>query len=206
VDMSGSKKFGSQHKSKSEIATEIATILGFSAINNRDKVGLLLFSNQIELFIPPKKGKAHMMRLIREIYHFSPKHKGTNLSQATDFIVKMIKRKSIMFLISDFIDSDVEDALSLVSKKHDVVPVVLHDPVERSLKKTGIIFLEDNETGECLYINSNLIHHTYQNMALTQSIELKRIFRSYKLDFIDINTAESYIDPLSLYFSKRAMR
>ncbi len=203
VDLSGSKEFGSQTQTKSKIATEIATILGFSAINNQDKVGLLLFSDQIELFIPPQKGKKHMLRIIRDIFHYQTKSKKTNIAIATDYLVKMIKKKAIVFLISDFLDNNLDTALSLITKKHDVVPIVLYDPREHSLLNCGIISLEDNETGEHLYLNSSLVQDTYANMVLSQSLELNRIFKSLKLDFINLNISKSYVEPLSHYFNHR---
>ena len=206
VDLSGSKQFGSHTKTKATIATEIATILGFSAINNQDKVGLLLFSDQVELFIPPKKGKKHMLRLIRDIFFYKPKSKKTNIGVATDYLVKMIKKKAIVFLISDFLDTQLDSALSLISKKHDVVPIALYDPREKSLLNCGIIALEDNETGEYLYLNSNLVQGTYANMILSQSLELQRLFKSLKLDFIHLDTSQSYVEPLSHYFSNRLTR
>jgi uncharacterized protein (DUF58 family) len=207
-DLSASKDFGSIDQTKAEIAAEVAAVLGFSAVYNQDKVGLLLFSDQIELFIPPKKGKQHMLRLVRDIFCFNPHSKKTDIGVATNYLVKMIKKKAIVFIISDFLDPHVESALSLISRKHDVVPIVLSDPREHQLLNSGILSLEDNETGETLYLNSSLssIREAYQNIILTQQLELDRVFKSLKMDCIKIDISGSYLLPLSNYFIKRSKR
>lgn len=207
-DLSASKDFGSGTQTKAEVAAEIVAVLGFSAVNNEDKVGLLLFSDQVELFIPPKKGKQHMLRLVRDIFYYKAHSKKTDISVATDFLAKMIKKKAIIFLISDFLDSSIESSVSLIAKKHDLVPIVLFDTREKQLLNSGILSLEDNETGKTLYLNSSLssVREAYQNMVLTQELEIERIFKSLKLDFINIDTSKSYLEPLSNYFINRSKR
>ncbi len=146
VDMSGSKDFGTKEKMKRELITELCAVLSFSAIQNNDKIGVIFFSDQIELFIPPKKGKSHILRIIRELIEFTPEHKKTNISQALKYLNNVIKKRSIAFLISDFMDTNYEDALKIANRKHDVVGIRIYDKRENELPDIGLIKVQDAET------------------------------------------------------------
>ena len=155
VDVSASGLFGSIELSKRELAAEVASILAFSAINNNDKVGLLLFSNEVELFIPPKKGRLHTLRLIREMLYFEPKGRGTNLAGALDYMNRVISRRAVVFMISDFMAPDFTKALTVTSRRHDLVAMPVTDPGESELPDVGIVTLEDAETGEQIDVNTS---------------------------------------------------
>lgn len=208
VDLSGSGNFGSIEQTKVEVAAEIAAVLGFSAINNNDKVGLLLFSDQVEKFIPSKKGKDHVLRLLRDIFYFKPKSKKTCINEALATLNKMIKKKSIVFLISDFVDFNYEKSMKLASRKHDLVPIVIEDPKEKALPKAGLVYLEDNETGETMYLDTanEQVRQSYMNMKLAEQLERNRFFKSINVDSITISLDKSFIQPLSAYFLNRVKR
>jgi len=205
VDMSGSLMFGSVDKTKQQIAAELAAILAFSAMKNNDKVGLILFTDRIEKFVPPKKGRSHGLRIIREILSFQPEGNSTNIKGALEYLNHTIKRKSIAFLVSDFIDDGYEKILNIVGKKHDLIGVVLQDPRESDIPKSGLIKFKDAETGALRYIdtsNSN-VREQFYNMLNQQDALRKSIFIKSRLDSIDINTSESYVKPLANFFRKR---
>jgi len=148
IDMSSSSKFGTTDELKSEIAAEISALLAFSAIKNNDKVGMIIFTDKIEKYIPPKKGRSHTLRMIREILSFQPEHSNTDLNVALEYLNKVIKRKAIVFLISDFISPDYSKSIAIANKRHDLVALTLSDPKEKSLTGSGFLYLEDAETGE----------------------------------------------------------
>ena len=155
VDISASEFFGTSTKFKRELITEISATLSFSALQNNDKVGVILFSDQIELFIPPKKGKSHILRIIRELIEFKPNSKRTSISTALSFLMRVIKKKSIVFILSDFIDSDYENSIQLVSKKHDLTGIRIYDKIESNIPNLGIVPFRDNETSTINYVNTN---------------------------------------------------
>jgi len=208
VDLSASGDFGSGERMRREISAEIAAILAFSATRNNDKVGLLLFTDKIEKFIPPKKGRFHVLRLIREVLYFKPDGKKTDIAGALDYMLRVIKKKSVMFLISDFLDKDFQKPLGLAANKHDLIAVEIYDPLERRIPKSGIVNLIDLETGlEMLVDFSNSDNR--RNLALkaeTRRGELHDYFRRRKIDTIEIGTNQDYTEPLYRFFERRAKR
>ncbi|MCP4050432.1 MAG: DUF58 domain-containing protein [bacterium] len=208
VDLSASGDFGSFNISKANLASEIAAILGFSANNNNDRVGLILFSDKVEKFVPPKKGKNHMFAILREIFYYKPDSKKTSISNALDFMLKTNKKKSIVFLISDFIDSNYEKKMSIASRKHDMVPIIIRDPKEENLPKAGLLNIEDSETGEILTINTRSvsIRQSFQNIIFARHTELIRFFKSINIKHINLNTEKPYVRALIDYFKYRADR
>ncbi len=208
VDVSASGTFGSVELSKRELAAEVASILAFSAINNNDKVGLLLFSDDIELFIPPKKGRLHTLRLIREMLYFQPKGKGTNMAGALDYLNRVISRRAVLFLISDFLAPDFSKALTVSSRRHDVVAMPVSDPGESVLPDVGIITLEDAETGQQIDINtgSKSVRRGLTDLDELRRKSLERLFRSRRVDIVRLSTTEDYLLPLRAFFEQRERR
>lgn len=204
VDLSASNRFTSQEKSKQDIILEIASILGFSATQNKDKVGLLLFTDSTECYIPPKKGKNHMLRILRDIYFYKPKSKKTNISNAIKTLLKHLRKKSIVFLISDFIDSDFEYEMKKISQKHDLIPIIINDPWEKSLPEAGHLLFEDHESGELLQIQTNKTQlDTYKNISLSQHTALHRLFNASQCKAIHVFSDQDYILALRQYFKYR---
>lgn len=208
VDLSASGTFGSVELSKRELAAEVASILAFSAINNNDKVGLLLFSDDVELFIPPKKGRLHTLRLIREMLYFEPRGRGTNLAGALDYLNRVTSRRAVVFLISDFIAPDFTKALTVSSRRHDVVAMPVSDPGESSLPNVGIITLEDAETGEQIDINtgSRAVRQGLKDLEEKRGKALERLLRSRRIDIVRLTTNEDYLLPLRAFFEQRERR
>ena len=206
VDASSSGAFGSTTKSKNEVAAEIAALLAYSAIRSNDRVGLIVFTDQIEKFIPPKKGRSHVMRVIREILFLEePEHGKTDIKMALEYLQKICTRRSVVFLITDFIDEGYEQAMTLVSKKHDLIPVTITDPRETELPDIGFIDLMDAETGERVLIDSSdsKVRRTFKALALKRNEELKKFFRQLNSDSIEIQTNKSYVDALVKFFKMR---
>jgi uncharacterized protein (DUF58 family) len=208
VDLSGSLLFGTVEKTKQQIAAELSAILAFSAMKNNDKVGLILFTDKIEKFVPPRKGKKHVLRVIREVLSFEPKGKATNLKSALEYMNNAIKKKSIVFLISDFMDEGYEKILRMVGKKHDLIGVVLNDRREFTLPKIGMIKLNDNETGEERWIDTSdsKVQKTIREMREKITQGRKTLFLTSRLDSIEVSTEENYIKPLIQFFRKRERR
>jgi len=208
VDMSGSKDFGTKEKTKRELITELCAVLSFSAIQNNDKIGVIFFSDQIEKFIPPKKGKSHILRIIRELIEFTPVHKKTNISQALKYLNNVIKKRSIAFLISDFMDTNYEEALKIANRKHDVVGIRIYDRHEKELPDIGLIKILDAETSELRWIDTSdkQVRTAYKASALKFDDELKKLLNRSGVDFTSIATHESYITPLVNLFKKREGR
>ena len=208
VDVSASGTFGSVNLSKRELAAEVASILAFSAINNNDKVGLLLFSDDVELFIPPKKGRLHTLRLIREMLYFEPKGRGTNLAGALDYVNRVISRRAVVFMISDFIAPNFEKALTVASRRHDVVAMPVSDPGESKLPDVGIITLEDAETGEQIDINtgSRAVRRGLADLEETRRKAMNKLFRSSRVDTVPLSTTEDYLLALRVFFAQRERR
>lgn len=208
VDLSGSLAFGSFEKTKQRIATELSAILAFSAMKNNDKVGLILFSDRIEKFVPPRKGKSHVLRIIREVLSFEPEGNGTDLKGALEYFNSVIKKRSIAFLLSDFFDTGYDRILRVVGKKHDLIGVVLNDPREKELPKAGLIQFKDAETGEIRFIDtsSKQVRSWFDRRIKDQYDYRKHLFISSRLDTIEIDTSKSYIKPLVDFFKIREKR
>jgi uncharacterized protein (DUF58 family) len=208
VDVSASGTFGSVELSKRELAAEVASILAFSAINNNDKVGLLLFSSEVELFIPPKKGRLHTLRLIREMLYFQPQGRGTDLAGALDYLNRVISRRAVLFMISDFLSPDFSKALTVSSRRHDVVAMPVSDPGESALPDVGIITLEDAETGQQIDINtsSKAVRRGLADLEEVRRKSLDRLFRSRRVDIVRLTTTEDYLLPLRAFFEQRERR
>jgi uncharacterized protein (DUF58 family) len=206
VDISGSSNFGTRTKLKNEILTEIAATLAFSALNNNDKVGLVLFSNKIELFIAPKKGKIHILRIIRELLNYESTSLKTNISKALEFLSQVQKKKAIIFILSDFIDSDYSKSVQLLSKKHDLTGVRIFDLFEKELQKSGLLFVNDAETGRKLWINSSSkkVRESY-NLSFRKNADyFKNSFSKNGAGAIALSTDDEYVKTLLNYFKNRA--
>jgi uncharacterized protein (DUF58 family) len=208
VDLSGSLIFGTVEKTKQQIAAELSAVLAFSAMKNNDKVGLLLFTDKIEKFVPPRKGRKHVLRIIREVLSFEPVGKSTNIKGALEYMNNAIKKKSIVFLISDFMDSGYEKILRIVGRKHDLIGVVLNDQREKEIPSLGLIKFTDAETGRERWIDTssksfqkNLASIRWNNMQ-----KLKSLFTSGRIDNVEINTSENYVAPLVRFFRLRESR
>ncbi|MHC4535691.1 MAG: DUF58 domain-containing protein [Planctomycetota bacterium] len=208
VDLSASGEFGTVQKMKNELAAEFCAVLAFTAAKNNDKVGLLIFTDRIELYIPPKKGSRHMLRLIRELLYFKMPRRTTKISLALDYIAKVIHKKASIFLVSDFIESDFKKSLSLLNKRHDVIAVPVRDKVEISMPSIGLIEFQDAETGEIMLIDtsSRKFHNQYSNKSLSRFNELKSLFRSINVDCIPVSTDKPYIQDLVQFFHMRHRR
>ena len=208
VDISASGEFGSGSQLKRELGTEIAAVLGFSAIKNNDKVGLILFSDSIEKFIFPKKGKSHVLRVIRELLYTDPKNTGTSIGNSLDYLLKVAKRKSVVFIISDFIDSGYNSSLKIVSKKHDLIAIQLYDPAEYKFPNIGLAKVEDPETGEMFWIDTTskrAMKELQDDIRLKQS-KFSKNAKKIGFDLIPVSTDEDFVDPLMSFFKKREKR
>ena len=206
VDISGSESFGTKNQPKSEIVTEIAATMAFSATQNNDKIGLVLFTDQIELYIPPKKGKSHVLRIIRELIEFQPKSKKTDLSQALKFLSSTQKKKAIVFVISDFmVDDDYEKSLKIAAKKHDITGVRVYDIREEKIPNIGMVEMEDAETGEVLVVNtgSKKARLSYEKQYQNKVNYFKDIFSKCGSGTVNTRVDESYVTKLLGYFKSR---
>jgi uncharacterized protein (DUF58 family) len=208
VDVSASGNFGSVSQSKRELAAEVACVLAFSAIRNNDKVGLLLFSDRVELFIPPKKGRSHTLRIIREILFFEPAGRGTAPGLALDYLNNVVTRRAVVFFISDFQTSDFSRELSVSGRRHDFIAVQIQDQREEHLPNIGIITLEDAETGEQIEINTGdkTTRARFSALAETQRAELNRTLRRNHIDAISLRTGENYLPAMRSFFKQRERR
>lgn len=205
VDISASEAFGTKEMLKREVIAELCAVLAFSATQNNDKIGLILFTDQIELYVPPKKGKKHILRIIRELIEFKPTGKKTNIKEALRYFTNMIKKRSIAFIISDFIDEGFEDSLKIANKKHDIVALKVEDEIEKELPNVGLIQMRDTETGQTKWINSSSkkTRTKYKANGIKRDRELKETFRKAGIDYTTILTNRSYIIPLMNLFKQR---
>ncbi len=205
VDMSGSKNFGTKEKFKQELVTEICAVLAFSAIQNNDKVGVIFFSSKIEKFIPPKKGKSHILMIIRELIDFEAEEKGTNIKEALRYFTLAIKKRSTAFVISDFMDQDYTDELKIANKKHDLVALQIVDEREMEIPNVGLVQFWDPETKENRWFDSSSEENRklYQLNALKQKNQTQETFRKSGVDFVELKTHLSYIQPLLNLFKRR---
>ncbi len=208
VDLSASGQFGTVAKLKTEIATELCAVLAMSAITNNDKVGLILFTDRIERFIPPQKGKHHVLRVIREVLSFRPQHRGTDVGGALEYLHRISRRRSVCFLVSDFLASGYDTPLRIAHRHHDIIPVTLTDQREESLPRLGLVRLQDLETGADVLVDtsSRAVRQQYQQRREAAVAQRRRLFRALGLDAIDIRTDEPFIDPLLRFFRQREKR
>lgn len=216
IDISGSGDFGSASSSKREMMAEVGSVLAFSAVRNNDKVGLVLFTDGVELYIPPKKGRGHILRIIREILFYQPKGRKTDLKVPLDFTNRVVKRKCVAFLISDFClpgsfaDSlkELQPKLQISNRRHDLIAMIVSDPREFSLPDVGWITLEDAETGEQVDLNTSdgSVREQYSELAATRHSTVKKALRSAGIDLLDLYTDASYLPPLLSFFSVRKGR
>lgn len=208
VDMSGSLLFGTVEKTKQQIAAELSAILAFSAMKNNDKVGLILFTDQIEKFVPPRKGRSHVLRIIREVLSFEPHGNKTDIKGALEYFNHTIKKKSIAFMISDFMDEGYEKIIRIVGKKHDLIGLVLKDPREKELPKAGLVKFRDAETNEIRYIDTSSkdVRNWFYGKQKKNEEKLKSLFVSGRIDSINIDAGTSYVKPLVDFFKLREKR
>ncbi|MBN2637074.1 MAG: DUF58 domain-containing protein [Prolixibacteraceae bacterium] len=209
IDVSGSREFGTQEKLKKNIITEISAILSFSAIQNNDKIGVIFFSDKIEKFIPPKKGKSHILRIIRELIDFTPEDRGTNITETLRYLTSAIKKRCTAFLISDFMDDnkDLEMALSIANNKHDIVALKVYDERETELPPIGLVKFKDAETGNYIVVDSasKKTRDMYRNWWINHMAKLDTMFKKCGVDYTLINTSEDYVRSLITLFKKRAV-
>ena len=205
VDVSGSEFFGTVNQFKRVVLTEISATLAFSALQNNDKVGLILFSEEVELFIPPKKGKSHVLRIIRELLEFEPKSHGTDISGALKFLSNVLKKKSIVFVLSDFMCSDYQHNLRITGKKHDLTGIRVYDPMERELPNLGVVSMQDAETGAIRWVNtsSRKVRNAYTAHFREQLTYFQDTFKRAGCGVLDCQVDESYVKKLLGYFKRR---
>ncbi|HPW85998.1 MAG TPA: DUF58 domain-containing protein [Chitinophagales bacterium] len=206
IDVSKSSYIGSQQQLKNELISEIAGVLAFSAIQNNDKVGVLFFSDKVEMFIPPKKGKSHVLRIIREILNFEPQHPQTNISMALQSFQNMVKRKCIAFVISDFIDENYEQELRHAARRHDVIGIKINDQLDAELPDVGLLQVRDVETGEQRWVDTSdkTTREVYAQRSDFYEKNFGRSFRKANADQLQIKTSQSYVHILMNFFKKRA--
>lgn len=206
VDVSGSLDFGTGKDFKGEIATHLSALLGFAAQKNGDHVGLLLFSDQVEHFVPAKKGRGHINRILRDLYYQKPLHRATKILSAVQYLQGVLKKKSIVFVLSDFNDPSFAEALKTMSKKHDVVAIVVDDPAERNLPSVGLVDLRDAETDEIVTVDtsSRVFREAFEREMKKRFEVRERELRKAGVDRIDVSTNTDFVQPLAAYFRKRA--
>jgi uncharacterized protein (DUF58 family) len=208
VDVSGSLSFGSGEYFKGEVITHLSALLGFAAAKNNDHVGLLLFSDQVEHFVPAKKGRGHIQRILRDLYYFQPKSTGTRVGAAVEHLQGLLKKRSIIFVFSDFQDQSFAQSLRTISKKHDVVAVIVQDPIEKTIPSMGLVDLHDAETGDVFTVDSSSpsFRKAYSEFITKQSDDREREMRQAGVDRIDVVSGSDFVDPLVAYFRKKGSR
>jgi uncharacterized protein (DUF58 family) len=208
VDASRSVHFGSGELLKGEVAAEICAVLALSAIRNNDKVGLVIFTDRIERYIPPAKGRTQVLRVIREVLAFEPEHRGTDIGAALEFAGRVLARRAVVFLVSDFRDSGYEHPLNVINRKHDCIAVSITDPREEQLVRVGLLEIEDAETGRRLLLDtgSRAPRMNLEAGAAQRSVGLRKRLARLDVDLIPINAAEPYVEPLVRFFTTRARR
>lgn len=209
VDASSSGDFGSQYEMKGEVMATLSSLLAFSAIKNNDRVGLCIFTNEVELYIPPQKGRKHVLRVIRELLYFKPKNRGTDLGKALDHLQRILSRRSVIFLLSDFESGQFQTPIKLMAKKHDVVAISVLDPREKELPSIGFLELEDAETGETILIDtaSATFRKTFAQKTESSAKALKQFFQRLSVDFVEVVIGKDFdatTAPLLQFFRKRA--
>ena len=208
IDVSASGNFGTQEQFKRELATELSATLAFSAIKNNDKVGVIFFTDKVEQFIPPKKGKSHILRIIREVLAFQPTGKGTNIAGALEYFNSVIKKRSICFILSDFISKEFERPLKIASKKHDLVALRIHDTREDTLPNVGLVPMQDAETEKMIFVDtsSKKVRDNFAKNRLKATEKLRKLFPASGVDLIDITTGTDYVKSLINFFKTRGSR
>lgn len=208
VDVSGSNDFGTIGQFKRDVITEIAAVLAFSAIQNNDKVGLIFFSDQIEKFIPPKKGSSHILRIIRELINFEAESKGTSVTEGLKYLSSVIKRHSVVFMISDFQDTGFTDSLRIAARKHDLVSIQIKDECETALPNVGLIQMQDTESGQVQWVDTsaNAVRERFAAKWNKQQQQLEELFLKAGVDLTTIRTDEDYVKPLTGLFKKRSKK
>jgi uncharacterized protein (DUF58 family) len=208
VDASASLAFGTRERFKSELAAEITGLLAFSAIKNNDRVGLIMFTDRIERFVPPKKGAKHVLRVISEVLSFVPEGSQTDIAGALEFLSRVTKRKSVAFLVSDFLAGGYESALKVAHRRHDLVSIVLRDPLERRLPDVGIATFEDAESGEVILFDTTSRRAREKVTVAMETLwqEQRRQFKQQRIDFVELSTDQDYVRPLVMFFKHRAAR
>jgi uncharacterized protein (DUF58 family) len=208
VDLSGSERFGTVKRFKSELASELAAVLAMSAVRNNDRVGVLLFTDRIEHVIPPRKGRRHVLRIIRDLLAFEPVGRGTDMVRAIDYVAKMLNQKAIVFIVSDFLEEDTSHPLKLLAQHHDVVAVTVDDPSERELPDIGIARLIDPETGDTLEIDTSSpnVRDAYTERVMAEREERKHLLRRLAIDEIPVHTEGGVVEPLLRFFRTRETR
>ncbi len=205
IDVSGSREFGTISKTKKNLITEISAVLSFSAIQNNDKIGVLFFSDKIEKFIPPKKGKTHILHIIRELIDFEPTSKKTDIANALKYVTNAIKKRSTAFIISDFMDENFSHALTIASKKHDMMALKIFDNRETKLPNIGMLKLRDAETDQDVWVDTSdrTVRRQYEKYWLDKELEHKEIFNKSGVDFAKVRTDEDYVKTLLSLFKRR---
>jgi uncharacterized protein (DUF58 family) len=205
VDVSASKNFGTSERFKAELVAEVCAVLSFSAMQNNDKIGVIFFSDIIEKYIPPKKGKSHVLRIIRELIDFRPEHTATNIAEALKFLTNVTKKRCTAFILSDFMDTGFGDTLKIASRKHDVVALRVCDPREKTMPDVGLVHFRDAESGEKRWIDTSdrAVRKIYEVNYRKHEDQLKGIFSKAGIDHALLQTDRSYIQPLSNLFRKR---
>ncbi|MCF7826146.1 MAG: DUF58 domain-containing protein [Candidatus Marinimicrobia bacterium] len=208
VDASASGAFGTRVQMKRALAAELSAVLAFSAVKNNDKVGLIIFTDQVEKYIPPRKGRSHVLRVIREVLNHEPENQGTSINTALEFMSRVIRKRSVTFMISDFLDKDYERSIKQASRKHDMLSFHLQDPWEIELPNLGLIQIHDGETGETSLINTGnaSLRKTYADKSRERFDTLQAFFKSNGLDYLPVRTDVPYVDSLISFFRKRASR
>jgi uncharacterized protein (DUF58 family) len=208
VDASASGAFGSRQKTKGEIAAEISALLAFSAIKNHDRVGAILFTDKVEKFVPPRRGSTHVLRVIRELLFHKPERTGTHIQGALELLNLVVRKRAVVFLISDLLDQGFEQALKVANRKHDMVIIRIFDPRERELPDVGIVEVRDAETGEILYVDTSLaaVRAAYQRNWEQNRTRLEKLFKAHRMDYVAVDTAGAYEVPLIRFFEERARR
>jgi len=208
VDLSASGTFGSVDKIKNEVAAEVCALVAFSAIKNNDKVGLIVFTDRIELFVPPAKGATHVLRLIRDLLSFKPRQTQTDIACAFDYMGRVLTKKSVVFVVSDFLGDGFEQPMRVLSRKHDMIAISIADPREVKVPNVGLVELEDSETGELIVIDtgSTSVRRRYESLGRERQADLRKLFRSMSVDQIELLTGDDYVRDLVRFFRTRERR
>jgi uncharacterized protein (DUF58 family) len=205
VDLSGSERFGTVHRFKSELASELAAVLAMSAVRNNDRVGVVLFTDRIEYVVPPRKGRKHVLRIMRDLLSFEPEGRGTDIAGVIDHLARTLKQKAIVFLISDFVAAGIEHPLKILAQRHDVVAVTVEDPSERVLPNVGLARFVDPETGEQIEIDTSspLVRRDFEKRITEERDERRHVLRRLAIDEVPVRTDGNYIEPLLKFFRSR---
>jgi uncharacterized protein (DUF58 family) len=208
LDASGSADFGTRTRFKRELAAEMGALLAFSAIKNNDRVGALVFTDDVEMYVPPRKGRSHVLRVIRDLLYFEPKGRGTNLARACEYLNRITRKRAVVFLLSDFLDSGFEKPLRVAAKKHDLIPIFISDPAEREIQGVGLLELEDAESGRRLLVDTSdrKAMSAFRRLSLERASRMREELGAMGVDVIDVETGVPYDRPLLRFFQMRSRR